>query len=96
MNLEVGIVSGGEIDVVASSGDSGIDVDTGTICRVSDTPDIESYKGSYQVTPKFSEQVLQTRGKQLSDDVVVKPIQIHETTNSSGGTTVYIAMETGV
>ena len=51
------------------------------------------YKGDYAVTPKVDEQVMPTKGKYMIDDVTVNPIPIFEVSNSSGGTTVYIAKE---
>jgi len=54
-------------------------------------PDVEYYEGAYNVTPKTSAQTLPTKEKYLTDDVNVEAIPIYETSNSSGGTTVYIA-----
>jgi hypothetical protein len=51
------------------------------------------YTGSYSVTPSFEEQTLNTRYKQLEDNIVVVPIPIFRTSNNSGGITVYIANE---
>lgn len=53
----------------------------------------EAYKGDYAVTPKVDEQVMPTKGKYMIDDMIVNPIPIFEVSNSSGGTTVYIAKE---
>lgn len=52
------------------------------------------YDGDYDVTPQAEEQmVLKTKGKKMARDVVVKEIPYFETSNSSGGYTVYIAGE---
>lgn len=52
------------------------------------------YEGVYEITPLLSaETVLPTNGLLMRDDVTVKEIPYYETTNQSGGTTVYIAME---
>lgn len=49
------------------------------------------YYGDYVVVPKTKEQVLYTTDKVLTDDILVKEIPIWETSNTSGGKTVYIA-----
>lgn len=52
------------------------------------------YTGEYTVTPKALEKtVLETANKTMLDDVTVKKIPFHETTNLSGGMTVVIAQE---
>lgn len=52
---------------------------------------ISIYDGSYEVTPLTdTEQVLETYGKRMEDDVVVLAIPYYETTNESGGYTVNI------
>lgn len=50
----------------------------------------EPYTGEYEVSPKFNEQVLETKGKTLDDDVTVKAILVSRTTNPAGGKTIYI------
>lgn len=53
-----------------------------------------TYDGPYVVTPKaFDNQTLNTKNKVLSDDVQVLKVPKYETTNLSGGYTVYIAEE---
>lgn len=52
--------------------------------------DVEEYKGSCQIVPKFEEQVLPTCKKVLRDDVVIKEIPITKVSNTSGGNTVII------
>ena len=50
------------------------------------------YDGDYSVIPlAFQETVLKTRNKKLVDNIIVKEIPYYETTNLSGGNTVYIA-----
>lgn len=50
------------------------------------------YEGNYEVTPlAFQRTVLNTEGKKMENNVVVKEIPYYETSNLSGGTTVYIA-----
>lgn len=53
----------------------------------------EMYDGDYKVTPKTQEQILETKDKLMADDVTVRKIPFYETTNNTGGTTVYIASE---
>ena len=52
----------------------------------------ETYRGNYTVTPAMEAQVLETKDKVMTDDVTVLEIPMYETTNLSGGTTLYIAM----
>lgn len=76
---------------------------TGSICftnslRLNGTltipllPEINYYDGPYDVTPKTSEQILNTTSSYLTDDVTVRKIPYFETSNNTG-TTVYIAGE---
>lgn len=50
----------------------------------------QHYQGTYTIDPKFFTQTLETTDKIMDEDVVVNPIEISRTTNSSGGKTVYI------
>lgn len=52
----------------------------------------EEYEGPYIVTPlAFDNQILQTKDKTCTDDVTVLKVPKYETSNLSGGKTVYIA-----
>ncbi len=51
----------------------------------------EVYTGSYTVIPKTDSQVLRTTDKFLTDDITIEKIPFWETSNLSGGKTVYIA-----
>jgi hypothetical protein len=52
------------------------------------------YEGTYSVTPSAHEaQTLNTAKKYLEEDVNVKKIPYSETSNTSGGNTVYIGNE---
>lgn len=54
----------------------------------------EHYEGPYEVIPKaFNETVLETKDLLMDDDVTVLKIPYYETSNLSGGYTVYIAGE---
>ena len=50
----------------------------------------EEYSGSYEVTPKLKEQILQTSEKVMREDLKIKEIPITTVTNSSGGNTIII------
>lgn len=51
-----------------------------------------TYDGDYDVLPlAFAETVLPTKDKKLIEDIVIKEIPYYETSNTSGGNTVYIA-----
>lgn len=52
----------------------------------------QHYSGEYVVIPSMEDQTLSTKEKIMDDDVEVRKIPIYETTNLSGGTTLYIAM----
>lgn len=55
--------------------------------------DIESYEGSYSVTPQVEQQILDTELKYMKDDLTVKAIPYYATSNLSGGETIYIGSE---
>lgn len=58
------------------------------------TPGLELYAGPYEVTPKaWEEQILQTDGKLMADDVTVFRVPYYETSNLFDGKTAYIAEE---
>lgn len=50
----------------------------------------ETYSGDYEVIPKFEDQVFDTDGKVMEDDMTVRAISIVQTTNQQGGKTVVI------
>ena len=53
----------------------------------------ENYPGPYEVTPKGSEQELETENKYLASNIVVREIKRWSVGNPSGGTTVFIGEE---
>lgn len=53
----------------------------------------EMYDGPYSVTPSMESKTLRTKDKLLSDDVTVLAVPVFRVSNTSGGTTVYIANE---
>ena len=61
---------------------------------IPNTPGLETYTGAYEVTPKaWEEQILQTDGKLMTDDVTVFRVPYYETSNLFDGKTAYIAEE---
>lgn len=56
--------------------------------------DYPLYSGPYMVTPKAEEaQVLPTERTVLLSDITVKKVPLYQTSNNSGGNTIYIATE---
>lgn len=53
--------------------------------------EVETYDGKYKVTPKTSQQELNTKFKYMIDNVKIFAIPYFEVGNNEGGTTVYIA-----
>lgn len=47
---------------------------------------LPDYKGEYEVTPKETQQVLQTKNKSMADDITVKEIPTYEVSNNAGTT----------
>lgn len=58
-----------------------------------DTTELEHYKGNYEVTPKITPQVMQTRNLIMDNDILINKIPYFETGNNFGGNTVYIGSE---
>ena len=53
----------------------------------------DPYTGSYTVIPKLEDQILETEGKRMLDDVTVKEIPVYTAANPHGGITVTIGGE---
>lgn len=51
----------------------------------------EDYEGQYEVTPGVEAQTLETKGKLLTEDILIRAIPYSEIQNKSGGKTVHIA-----
>lgn len=60
---------------------------------ITTAPDVEMYAGSYSVTPTVNGQTIPTARKYMLEDLEIKAIPRFNTSNVSGGTTVYIANE---
>lgn len=55
----------------------------------------ESYTGEYTVVPKaYNDQVLETQGLNMQNDVTVTKVPYYEVSNPRGGVTIYIAEDT--
>jgi hypothetical protein len=53
----------------------------------------ETYSGPYSVTPSMEPKTLSTKDKLMTKDVTVQAVPVFRVSNTSGGTTVYIANE---
>lgn len=71
--------------------DADLEADFGEVQTVGIGGDL--YEGSYEVTPKVESQTMPTKGKLLVKDMKIKEVPVFRVSNSSGGTTVYIASE---
>ncbi len=59
---------------------------------VNEIVNVDHYEGSYDITPlAYYEQILPTKDKMCDDDIMVRRVPYYETSNLSGGNTVYIA-----
>lgn len=81
------------IDAEFHEQDLEIQADMGVVHVVKEYVGGNPYTGDYAVTPKVAQQTMPTKGKFMTDDVTVKAIPIYETSNASGGSTIYIAKE---
>lgn len=67
------------------------EVGFGAVQYIRDTSSIERYTGETEVTPKVDEEiVLETKEKIVPSDIMVLRLPIHRTSNTAGGTTVWI------
>lgn len=62
----------------------------GEIQKVTEDSPLEPYDGEYEVTPSKSDQILATKNKSMIMDLTVKRVPFYETSNTQGGTTIYI------
>lgn len=93
MKLDVVFSKSGEQKMDVRYHESGceLDADFGEIQSVNIGGEI--YDGDYTVTPKVAAQTMKTKGKAMVDDVTIKAIPFFNVSNTSGGSTVYIARE---
>ncbi len=50
----------------------------------------EPYDGEYEVIPRLTQQILETKDKLLEQDLVIEKIPITSVSNQSGGNTIII------
>lgn len=81
------------IDVDFGSKENNLGVSFGEIQHVTEYVGGKEYKGDYVAIPTTKEQVFQTKGMVLVDNMTVKEIPFFNVSNTSGGNTVYIASE---
>ena len=61
--------------------------------RLNGVDDIATYVGNYEVTPKATEQRLDTKNKRMTKNLTIHKIPYIEVSNPTGGSTVYIGRE---
>lgn len=88
-------ISDSKVRAMASISDMVAEATASLSTKVIASGDFPTYHGPYEVTPTMEKQILGTKQKALLDDITVNKIPIYETSNLSGGTTVYIAMGEG-
>ena len=54
---------------------------------------LPDYEGEYQITPRITEQILETKDKSMVDNVTIFQIPYAAVSNPSGGQTVTIGLE---
>ena len=79
----------GEVAIKFTLDNNSFVADFGPIFEISGSG-VEIYQGDYIVEPNFTEQVLATKNKMLTDNVKVSAIEVQRVSNTSGGRTVYI------
>ena len=73
--------------------DKKLGVGFGEVQKVIEYVGGKPYEGDYVITPKVEAQTLPTKEKVLIEDMTVKSIPFFNVSNTSGGSTVYIAKE---
>lgn len=80
------------INGITEESDSTLSDAIHTLANKYEQEQIPIYNGEYMITPlAFEQTTLETQGKKLVNNMVIKEIPYYETSNLSGGTTVYIA-----
>lgn len=70
-----------------------VDVSFSDLQKIAEYKDVDPFTGDYEVTPKVDAQTIPTAQKFMAEDMVIKAIPYYDVSNTSGGTTVYIAKE---
>lgn len=78
LNLDIDLIESPEINLTISEGGG--------------SP-LPYYEGSYEVTPRKIEQLLETKNKSMLDDVTINAINYAEVANPQGGKTATIGFE---
>lgn len=64
---------------------------SGTVCAAKTADSAPVYDGDYVITPQLEQEAtLSTKGKKLTEDVVVLKIPRYEVTNDAGGITLIL------
>ena len=79
------------LDLVASGLD--LDMDFGDEIVLNVNYNADPYDGEYEITPRITEQTLPTAMKLMTEDLTVRAIPRYDVSNTSGGTTIFIANE---
>lgn len=92
MILDIKLDENAKDFAVQLAGFQEIEVDFGQIHQITGG-DVPVYSGAYSVDPRVAEQVLQTKGKMMQENLIVEKIPYFDVGNTSGGSTVYIGGE---
>lgn len=79
-----------KININSQESEERIDVKFSSFQTVTDA---DIYEDSYEIIPKTTEQVMETKQKLMADDVTIRKIPFYETSNNTGGTTITIGKE---
>ena len=93
MKLNVNFGAEKKINIKLREIDQSFKPNCGEIHKVIEYVGGEVYEGEYIVTPKVTGQTMPTKDRVLVEDMTIKPIPFFNTSNNSGGTTVYIGSE---
>ncbi len=80
-------------DCEMSESDTTFDVSFDESVVIEQYTNADPYDGDYEVTPRIAAQTLPTAGKLMAQDVTVREIPRYDVSNTSGGTTIFIANE---
>lgn len=78
---------------LAFSAPPAFDLDFGIVETVTIRENADYYDGSYTVTPMVISQELQTRRKQMKENLKINEIPFFDVSNPAGGQTIYIGKE---
>ena len=88
---------GGSVDDVGGSLPPVTEADNGRVMMVVNgtwqAASLPTYAGTYSVTPTADGLTVPTAGAYMESDLTVNPVPYSETSNNSGGITIYVASE---